>query len=206
MFPFDEICNSWTPGEPTMDRGEAFMLRITQDRLICFYELTNAPKLPLDLVASPAVNLVACQSNTVASFEAIVGHAPVEGTILYRLNPAEYRGNWLKAPDFWIYTFSNGAWSPTVPMAEIGEGVVIEQPGVFVDQPRALKPHVVNGKFIFDLETVYGTPITVEYSDQPSGGGWQVLTSMVGDGFRKTISDQTALTNVGQRYYWIRVN
>jgi len=91
-------------------------------------------------------------------------------------------------------------------MAEIGEGVVIEQPGVFVPHPTALKPRIADGKLTFDVETVYGAPMTVEYSDKPSGGIWHVLTNIVGDGFRKSISDQDPVSTRDERYYRIRMN
>jgi len=143
--------------------------------------------------------------NIVASFEDIVGSSPDCGTRLFRLRPGG-DPNRLDPANYMIYHFTNSVWWPSVPMADIGEGVFIFQP------PKPINLRVVADKFTFDLEPVtynivisVSAQFTVEYSSIPAGGTWQTLTNFVSDGHMRTIVDDTAISATAQRFYRITV-
>jgi hypothetical protein len=92
-----------------------------------------------------------------------------------------------------------------VPVAAIGEAVMVYQPTQFVYQPVALNPRVENSKLKFEVETVYGKSVTIEYSETLVPSAWQELTTFVGDGHPKTVVDDSAATNLlAKRFYRVR--
>jgi hypothetical protein len=91
-----------------------------------------------------------------------------------------------------------------VPVAAIGEAVLIYQPTQFVYQPVALNPRVDNGQFKFEVETVYGKSVTIQFADTPDSTAWQELTTFAGDGHPNTVVDDSATALFAQRFYRIR--
>ena len=183
---------------------------------ICFTDPTNAPALPLTLAVGRSVN-VSCQSNIVATFEDIVGRAPVNGTCFYRFmggGPYQWdspvwggaftNSPYSSTPEWSTYVYTNGVWTPSVPFADIGEGVYIRQPTQFVYQPVALNPRITADKFTFEVETVYGKPVTIEYSESLPATSWQELTSFTGTGHRRTVTDDGGVSGNTSRFYRIR--
>lgn len=87
-----------------------------------------APVLPLALPAG--YSLVCCQTNLPATFEMIVGRAPDPGTLVFRLltNGAGFVPADGYETNYTAYTFTNGAWTPEPPVADVGEAVWIYQP------------------------------------------------------------------------------
>src|SRR6187551_1299472 len=84
-YQFDEIDLVWLPSRPPIGPrgGATFAILVQATNQICFFEPTNAPALPLNLASGYAMQ-ASCQSNIVATFEDIVGRAPINGTCLYR--------------------------------------------------------------------------------------------------------------------------
>jgi hypothetical protein len=150
----------------------------------------------------------------VATFEDIVGRAPVTGTCFYRFlggYPYQwdspilgYTNTYASTPEWLVYIYTNGVWSPSVPIAAIGEGVFIYQPTQFVYQPVALNPGITADQFRFELETVYGKPVTIEYSETLPATLWQELTSFTGTGHRRTVTDDSGVSGNTSRFYRIR--
>lgn len=202
FYQFDDIDLIWTPTEPVIPRGRAAVFTAPSAMQICFNESLQDPALPLLLVAG--LNLVSCQSNSVATFEDIVGRAPVEGAVLYKFVGTTFPAS-IGPPDFEVYTYTNGAWHPSVPIAEIGEGVFIAEPTVFAYYPQVLNWKVSGNAFSFQVETVYGKAFTIEQSDSPQGEVWNELSTFVGNGHRTTIVDETFSTEVPSRYYRVKV-
>jgi hypothetical protein len=205
MYVFDDIDYIWTPHYPHLIRGSAHAIRTEQDAQLCFHEPTAPPVLPLNVGNGGYGNHFACQSNVIATFEAIVGRAPMEGTVLYRLAPGGYPYELLDSTNFLAYRFTNGVWSPSAPQVPAGQGVYILQSGVFSYQPQLRQARVAGNHFTFNLETVYGVTLMVEYSTNRNSTNWQTLTNFVGDGFLKTVSDPASTDAIAERYYRARV-
>src|SRR5258708_6068711 len=173
-YIYDGLVGAWTTYPPPISRGGGIGFRAPSSSSVspCFYSPTQTLMLPLSLPGS-SLSLVSCQSNVVSTFEGMVGRAPMEGTRLFKYNLTGNPSNWDRshypaapaAPDYNIFVFTNGSWSPSVPTADIGEAVFVYQPGVFVYQPRALNPQVSGHKFSFEMDTVYGTANWIENSD-----------------------------------------
>jgi hypothetical protein len=213
-YYFDPDDLIWLPRDPPpMTRGEGNFIRLASTNQVCFDEPTNAPVLPLNIVPG-FTKPVSCQSNAVALFEDIVGRAPVNGTRLYKflggypsspgLNPFSSPPLSVSTAEWAIYSYTNGVWSPSVPVAAIGEGVGIFQPTAFVYQPTILNARMVNDSFTFELETVYGKAVTIEYSETLPANSWQELTNFTGTGHRRTVTDSIAPGDTASRFYRIR--
>jgi hypothetical protein len=214
-YSYDALIPGWTPGSisspPPIPRGSGGVVTRTYTTNICFNEPTQALVLPLQLPVGHYVP-VSCQSNVVATFEDMVGRSPVNGTYLCRQvsgstlptnSPAPY--DYAASTNFAAYSYSNGVWSPSVPVAAIGEAVLVYQPAQFVYQPVALNPRVENAELKFEIETVYGKSVTIEYADTPDSSSWQELTTFVGDGHSTTVVDNNSTTDLlAQRFYRVR--
>jgi len=204
-FDYDDNGNDAWSAQPTFSPGMGMFLKCPQTNLCCFEDPTNAPALPLNL-PSPAYWLLSCQSNMVAFFEDIVGRAPSEGTRLYKLNPGGYplfSGN-PGPPDYSVYTYANHAWSPATPSAAVGEAVFIYNPAAFTFTPTLLNPRIAAGTFTFEVETVYGRAVKIEFSGELPPVSWQELSNFVGDGHAKTVTDPGLVNLGGERYYRVR--
>jgi hypothetical protein len=72
-----------------------------------------------------------------------------------------------------------------------------------LDQPLPLlNPVVVSGQFRFEFDTRAGSNYTVWYKTALTDATWQTLTTVVGDGTRKSVPDPLG---PGQRFYRIEV-
>ncbi len=167
---------------------------------ICFPEPTQSPTLPLLL--GYGFNLVCCQSNVVAGFDEIVGRPPWEGVQVYRLNPGLGRNpSHFGPPDYGVYTFSGGAWTPGVPMADALEGVFVYQPA-----PSLLNIQVANGSVRFDVSAPPGRTVIVEYVNEwPTTGlpaVWNEVTTLTAGGSLQPVTDQVGQRS--QRFYRVR--
>jgi len=210
-YSFDPDDLLWTPHDPSpITRGDASVIWLASSNQVCFDDPTNAPVLPLSIGYTTRAS---CQSNIVAGFEDIVGRAPVNGTRVYKFlggdpfvpgsSPIGYVSP-NASPEWAVYSYTNGIWSPSVPIAAIGEGVVIYQPTAFVYQPTILNARIASGNFIFELETVYGRPVTIEFRETLPAVSWQELTSFTGDGHRRTVTDDGGVNGDTSRFYRIR--
>jgi hypothetical protein len=63
---------------------------------------------------------------------------------------------------------------------------------------------VTAGKFTFEVETVFGKPVTIEYSETLPATLWQELTSFTGTGHRRTVTDESGVNGNTSRFYRIR--
>ncbi len=189
---------------PPLVRGTSVILHpVGGPATICFPEPTQSPTLPLRLACG--FNAVGCQSNIVAGFEDIVGRPPWEGVQVYRLNPGPGRqpANFAP-PDYTIYTFSAGSWSPTVPIAQVFEGVFVYQP-----LPKLWNLQVLSGLVRFDVTAPPGRTVILEYVDQFNAGGepvvWNELTRFSGTGAFQPVTDETGTGASSKRFYRARL-
>ncbi len=187
---------------PPVLRGTAVVLHpVGGPVTICFPEPTQAPNLPLPL--GIGYSAVCCQSNVVSGFEGIVGRPPWEGVQVYKLNPGPGRDpTHFASPDFAVFTFSGGSWTPTVPVAEILEGIFVYQP-----PPKLWNLQVVNGQVRFDVTAPPGRTVIVEYADEFTSTGvpvtWKQLTTLTGNGDFQPLTAQAGDTI--QRFYRARL-
>jgi hypothetical protein len=195
---YTKTAAGWTPSLATSPApGFGWIVRVPASATtICFPETLPGPVLPLNL--PPGFSLVCCQSYQVATFEDIVGRSPSPGTQVYKHVPGAPGPNPAVPGDtnHLVFTFANGAWTPTVPTAEIGEALWVLQP------PAALHPQIVSGGFQFETQTVPNATLDVEYADGLDGSSpWHLLTHLVGSGTMTNVVDDLATNSVTQRFY-----
>jgi len=196
---FDDIDLVWTPSQPGHIPGEGFIVATAGNAMFCFPEPTQSPVLPLTL--HPGINLVCCQSNIPATYEDIVGKAPVPGTRLYRMKkgggdpfPISYFGtNWVS------YLYLNGGWSPTTPIAGVGEAVVI------YITPLTQNAAIINGRMEFDVYSPAGYQMTIERSDSLNAPQWQTLTTFTPGSGVTHVTDPDQISAHAERYYRARL-
>ncbi len=180
---------------PACPPGFGWIVRVEASASICFPNALPSPVLPLNL--PPGFSLVCCQSYKIATFEDIVGRPPAPRTKVYK-HVAGAPGPNPAVPgdtNHLVFTFENGAWTPTVPTAEIGEAVWILQP------PAAFNPQIISSRFQFETQTVPNATLDVEYVDDPDASSpWQVLTHLVGSGNMINVVDDIATNRVTQRF------
>src|SRR5579859_3475205 len=121
------VCLGNCTPDSTVSPGEGAVLLASADAGVFLFQQYKPSKLPL--ILQPGLNLVCSQSDIDATFEDIVGTPPDNGVMLFKFNPGLGRNPFnLAPPDYSIYTFSNGAWSPTIPVVGITEAVFVLQP------------------------------------------------------------------------------
>jgi hypothetical protein len=181
--------------------GFIFQANAQQSVSLCFPLYLPSPVLPLDL--PPGFSLVCCQSNAAAGFEGIVGRAPDPGTQVYKFNvPSAYPLIPVVTDytNFTIYTFTNGAWTPDIPVVAACEAVWILQP------PRVSNLQIAGGKFSFDATTASNAVVAVEYSDTVDGtSAWQPLTNLLGNGSLTNVVDDADVNLTTQRFYRLKL-
>jgi hypothetical protein len=197
-YNFDDVDLVWTPTQPGHFPGEGFILT-TDAANYCFPEPTSQV-LPLTLL--PGLNLVCCQSNAPATYEQIVGAPPAPGTRLLRqkkgaTNPFPIPP--LGSTGYVMYTYLGGGWSPTTPIASVGEAVFI-----YVT-PSIQNVGIVNGRMEFDVYSPAGYQITIDRADSLTAPQWQTLTSVTPGSGVTHISDPDPISAHAQRYYRARL-
>jgi hypothetical protein len=100
----------------SLNPGQGAFLNAPVAFLLTLSGAANVPTLPV-AVPSGSCCVLSRQTNASAAYEDIVGLPPVEGTVLRQWNPAT------QAYD--NFTFDLGAWTPAVPMMDIGEPAAI---------------------------------------------------------------------------------
>lgn len=120
------VGGQWSP-DLVFAPGEGGILAVTGGSDTFLFQQSAATKLPLAL--APGFNLACAQTDSSAAFEDIVGRPPQNGEMVYKFNagPGANPFN-LAAPDYTIYTFTNGTWSPGAPAVGITEAVFIFEP------------------------------------------------------------------------------
>jgi hypothetical protein len=206
LFQFNKVTgyydiNVWALGawdrEPIFSFGEGAIWQSYGDDATLSFEQKTATKLPLQLTTG--FNLVCCQSNIVAGFEDIVGIPPANGTLLYQFNAGPGRNPFnLAAPDYSIFTFANGAWSPTNPIIGITEAVFVYQP------PQLSNAQATANGISFEILPPINQQFVIEYTDSLTQPSWQTLTNIVGSGASIKITDNSIGTSVQQRFYRAR--
>ena len=191
-----DVLGAWSPGNPISFPGEGGIVQPNGGSDTFLFQQHGTPTLPLNL--QPGLNLVCCQSDLIASYEDIVGAPPANGTLLYQFNPGPGRNPFhLGAPDYKIFTFMFGTWTPSVPVISVTEAV-------FILHPQQLNNFQIsaNGEVTFEVTTPLSRQVTVEYSDSLTQPSWQTLTNFVGTGALVQIKDQPS---GNKRFYrsWI---
>jgi hypothetical protein len=119
--------------------------------------------------------------------------------MLYQFNPGPGRNPFnLAAPDYSIFTFANGAWSPTNPVVGITDAVFVYQP------PQLSNVQVTANGISFEITPLFNQQFLIEYTDSLTQPSWQPLTNIVGSGFSIKIADNSIRTSVQQRFYRAR--
>jgi hypothetical protein len=179
--------------------GEGAIFQPSGGSATLLFQQSVAPRLPLKL--QPGFNLVCCQSDVAASFEDVVGTPPANGTLLYQFNSGPGRNPFnLAAPDYAVFTFTNGVWSPTSPMVGITEAVFVFQP------PQLSNFQLTSNGIAFEVTPPLKTQLAIEYSDSLTQPSWQVLTNVVGNGVSLKITDSSIGSAVRQRFYRARTS
>lgn len=103
-----------------LNPGEAFF--IVPAGTINSLTFTGNPVVPVLPATLPCgcgqTNYLSCQTNSIGTYESITGLTPQNGAEFMLWNGTGYT----------VYTYNNGLWTPSVPMAAIGEGVAIIVP------------------------------------------------------------------------------
>lgn len=127
-FGWDNPTLSFAPGE-----GGFLQNPSASPFTVTFFGETVTPRLPL----SPPQNQLyfgASQIPAPATFEEILGYPPVEGTRLYRYDSA-LQGDAFSLSNWFGYAFSQGQWTPGAPVVGVGEGVLVQVPGIIEPGP-----------------------------------------------------------------------
>jgi hypothetical protein len=114
-------------GEPsamTLLPGQGAWISGTQGEAV---ELTMTGTLPIPLLPSPSdcgcgkTNLLGRQIPELGTFESIIGSSPVDGAQVMRFGLNQ---------QFETYTYQQGAWSPSIPILQLGEAARFYMPCV----------------------------------------------------------------------------
>lgn len=198
FITFQTILGGWGPSQPTFGSGEGGIFQVSGgDVTLVFQQQRTEIRLPLPLQSG--FSLVCCQSNLTASFEDIVGRSPANGTMLYQFNQGPGRNPLnLAAPDYTVFTFANGSWSPTTPVIGVTEAVFVFQP------PQLSNVQITATGISFDVMPPVNMHLAIEYSDSLTQPSWQTLTNVVGTGASIKITDTSIQSAVRQRFYRAR--
>jgi hypothetical protein len=191
VYNFSPSPPSWGPSTPTVKPGYGLMIKTGPTNMTFSLPDPPSPVLPLQLPAG--FSLVCCQSNVAATYDMIVGRSPVEGAKIYKLHQFLFNTD-LDETNYYVYVFTNGSWTPEVPVADIGEAVWVFEP------PAVSNPQITSDQFNFDALTPWGGSVDVEYSDSLSGP-WLVLTNLSGFGGVTNVSDPSSTGDQLQRFY-----
>ena len=186
----------WGPGI-TFSAGEGAVFQPSGGDVTLLFQQSVAPKLPLQL--EPGFHLICCQTDIVSTFEDIVGTPPANGTLLYQFNAGPGRKPFnLASPDYTIFTFANGAWSPTNPVVGVTEAVFVYQP------PQLSNAEVIANGISFEITPPLNQQFLIEYTDSLTQPSWQPLTNVLGSGASIKVTDDSMGTSVKQRFYRAR--
>src|SRR5579859_7971325 len=190
------ILGAWSLSELSFAAGEGAIVQASGVDANLLFQQPVAPKLPLQL--QPGFNLVCCQTDIVATFEDVVGTPPANGTLLYQFNAGPERNPFnLAAPDYTIFTFANGAWSPTNPVVGITEAVFVYQP------PQMSNAQVTSNGISFEIMPPINQQFVIEYTDSLTQPSWQTLTNVMGSGVSINVTD-SSVGKAPQRFYRAR--
>ena len=109
----------WANGAITLNPGEGAFLCTCCPRpfKIAFNGYPHVPVLPIPL---PACRMLSRQTNAPGTYEDIVGASPNDGTTVYRFMNCAWTA--------YAYDASSDSWTPTTPVAAVGEAVFISPP------------------------------------------------------------------------------
>jgi hypothetical protein len=120
----DTFAESWSAPNLIISPGDGFLLFYPWDYVSNpYFPLQGTPRVPSGRrVEIPAGGcyLLAAETLTNGTYQTVVGAPPMEGMRVYRLNPDGDVGHF-GPPDYTVYTYANGAWSPEEPVLNLGE-------------------------------------------------------------------------------------
>lgn len=184
----------WLNGDSlTLSPGEGAFLDSPRPFTLTFTGTPHVPVLPVS-ISSGHTYLLSRQTNDVGRYEDIVGAAPPPGTALYQWNRATARY------DLYVFDEFDLLWTPSIPMADVGEPVWIAAPGGGAPHPAptaggltVLSP--TNGSYCA------GSSQTITWTGgNPS---WNVLISLVDVPSWTVYSTITASTPNTGSFPWI---
>lgn len=196
VYTYDDVDLVWTPSNPGLIPGEAFLFRLnglSGNTTYCFPQPTHSPVLPLNLC--PGVNMVCCQSNVPATYEDIVGLPPTPGTRLLRLKRGVTNPYPIPSDAYLTYTYLSSGWSPTTPIAAAGEGVII------LIGPSIQNEAIVNGTMQFDVYSPAGYQVTIDRTDSLAAAQWRTLTIFTPGSGVTHVTDSDPISTQAERYY-----
>ena len=100
----------WNPGQ-----GMILYNPNAQSGSLTFTGVPHVPVLPYLPSGYDAYNLIGLQTNGTGTFEAITGISPDEGDLVLR-HVAGQPASPVAAPNYTVFTFAGGNWSPAVPV------------------------------------------------------------------------------------------
>ena len=168
VYTFDDLDLVWLPAGGTLTPGEGAWFYNPSGSAITL-TFTGTPHVPVLPAALPCgcgnTNFLSCQTATAGTYENITGKSPTEGAVIVR---------WNAVTQAWdTYTFSGGAWSPAVPLANVGESVFVKVP-CDTNLYKWYQPPVTGGH---PTNVFYGwNQISTEYAGQPN---WQAADDWV---------------------------
>jgi hypothetical protein len=160
--------------------------------------ITGIPHIPiLPIHLSPRPSLLSCQTNTVGTFENIVGTPPKNGAVVYQLKLGRYLYP-LVSSNYFIFTYESNAWSPNAPLVPVGEAVWIAQ------RPGLENPIQSSNGISFSFPTARGQTNFLERSDSLIATNWQAVQTVIGTGGTMDVSTGTNGANSTQAFYRLR--
>ena len=143
--------------------GDGLFIRTAQTHVFN-YTFEGNPRTPSGRIAKiPAGGalLLGAETLTNGTYEIVIGAAPTEGVQVYRFNATT---NYPDAfhfgpPEYNVYTFNNGEWSPLPPVLNIGEAAWFRAP------PPTLGIRATNNTVVLSWPT-NAIPFTLESATQ----------------------------------------
>jgi hypothetical protein len=120
-YTYDEGLGTWSPPGGTLRPGEGAVLINASGSsfLHTFNGTAHVPSCPLPSACACGREFLASrQTAAIGSYETITGFNPMDGAVLKRL----------AGGSLVTYSFSDGAWFPSVPSVNIGEAVWVTIP------------------------------------------------------------------------------
>ncbi len=121
---YDSLFGGWDNPLMTLEPGEGAQLLLPSAATLTFSGVTLSGSSSAFFFPSgvpPSWNLLSSRSGTQgASFESIIGRAPLDGEVVRRAIPGSASPTGPYLPDY-VYHSSSGGWSPSAPGLDIGE-------------------------------------------------------------------------------------
>lgn len=126
---FDEFDFAWLPQLLTLKPGDGAFIQLPFAASVTFTGTPHTATLPVNFGCANCGGfaLASRQTDGIGTYDNITGVAPTQGAQVQR-HIAGQPMLPLGAPNYTVYTFSGGVWSPATPSVDVGESVWILVP------------------------------------------------------------------------------